>query len=188
MPEDAAVQALGPAVAGGFMVEAGQSWAGAYAFPHELMREAVYAEIPRPRRDRLHLKAAAVLVSGPTVTDLDRMTAAVHLRRAGAAANPHEAAQASLEAAAIARRRLAWEEAVHHGEAALPLLAGSASLPEQARAQMTVAVLRLREGTDYPRAVRLLEDALHKQLAAGDLAAAGLVHSRLGGALCLHHR
>ena len=169
------------------MVEAGQSWAGAFAFPHELMREAVYAEIPRPRRDRLHLEAAAVVVSGSLVTDLDRMTAAVHLRRAGTAADPREAAQASLEAAALARRRLAWGEAVYHGEAALGLLAGSASLAEQARAEVTVAVLRLREGTDYRRAVRLLEDALHKQLAAGDFAAAGVVHSRLGGALCLHH-
>ncbi len=185
--EDAVVRALGPAVAAGFLVAAGQSWAGGYAFPHELMREAVYAEISRPRRDRLHLKAASVVLSGTAVTDLDRMTAAVHLRRAGTAANPREAAQASLEAAAIARRRLAWEEAVHHGEAALPLLAGTASLAEQAEAQEKVAVLRLREGTDYGRAVRLLEDALAKQLAAGDLAGAGSVHSRLGGALCLHH-
>jgi DNA-binding SARP family transcriptional activator len=185
--EDAAVGALEPALTAGFLVEAGQSWAGSYAFPHELMREAVYTEIPRPRRDRLHLQAAAALRSGAAVTDLDRMTAAVHLRRAGSAADPREAARASLEAAAVARRRLAWEEAVTHGEAALDLLAASASPAEQAEAQVAVAVLRMRQGTDHRRAVHLLEEALRGQVAAGDLAAAGMVHSRLGGALCLHH-
>ena len=65
-PEERVVTALDPALTSAFLVEAGQSWAGGYAFPHELMREAVYAEIPVPRRQRLHHRAvAAVLVRAP---------------------------------------------------------------------------------------------------------------------------
>ena len=57
--EEQVVSALDQALTSGFLVEAGQSWAGGYAFPHELMRDAVYAEIPVPRRQRLHQRAIA---------------------------------------------------------------------------------------------------------------------------------
>ena len=185
--EEDVSQALAPAVLAGFLVEAGQSWAGAFAFPHELMREAVHGEVPPQRRARLHLEAATAVVSGPDVSDLDRVAAAVHLRRAVPVADPVVAALASLDAAAIARRRWAWDEAVVHAEAALRLLDGTGAETERVRASVEVAMLRLRTGRDYPRAVRLLEQALTTTLAAGDLAAAGVLHSRLGGALCLHH-
>ena len=49
------------------------------------------------------------------------------------------------------------------------------------------ANLRLRSSRGFDQAVTLLETALRRYLAAGMDAAAGTVHSRIGGALSLHH-
>ena len=64
--EERVVSALDQALTSAFLVEAGQSWAGGYAFPHALMREAVYAEIPVPLRQRLHHRAVDAVLG--TVT------------------------------------------------------------------------------------------------------------------------
>ena len=48
-------------------------------------------------------------------------------------------------------------------------------------------MLRLKAGQGFPEALALLGTALQQYLRAGDEASAGLVHSRIGGALCLHH-
>ncbi|NYI99674.1 DNA-binding SARP family transcriptional activator [Nocardioides thalensis] len=186
-PEERLVELLEPAIARGFLVESGLSWAGGYAFPHALMREAVYAETPPPRREQLHRRVADVLLAAPAPLPEDVMAAAVHLRRAGGAADPLEVGRASLAAAETASRALAWTEAVEHAEGALPFLDRGAPPAEQADARVRVALLRLRAGLDHARAVELLEDALRRQLELGDHVAAGTTHSRIGGALCMHH-
>ena len=169
-------------MASGFLVESGQSWAGGYAFPHELMREAVYAEIPAPRRQRLHLRAVdAVLGTHPPEADV--IAAAGHVLEAGTAADPAEAAALVDRASQLAAASFGYDEAVRLAEARLPLLRRSAPPAEQAAADVEVARLRLRAGRDYDRVVELLERALTTYLSLGDTEAAGLVHSRLGGTL-----
>jgi DNA-binding SARP family transcriptional activator len=185
--EEQLVEALEPAVARGFLVESGGSWAGGYAFPHELMREAVYAETTPPRRERLHRRVADALLTAQVPTDADVIAAAVHLRHAGGAADPVEVGQASLRASEAAARGLAWAEAVQHAEAALPFVDRGAPPGDQAAARVRVAMLRLRSGHDYARAITLLDDALVRQLGSGDPRAAGTTHSRIGSALCMHH-
>lgn len=180
--EDRVVGALEQAVASGFLVEAGQSWAGGYAFPHELMREAVHAEIPLPRRQRLHHRAVdAVLGSHPTEADV--ITAAGHALEAGPAADPVEAAALVDRASHLAAAGFGFDVAVRLAEARLTLLQRSAPPAAQAAADVEVARLRLRAGRGYDRAVELLERALETYLDLGDTEAAGLVHSRLGGTL-----
>ncbi|MFC7497356.1 MULTISPECIES: BTAD domain-containing putative transcriptional regulator [unclassified Nocardioides] len=185
--EEELVPALEPAVARGFLVESGRSWAGGYAFPHDLMRAAVYAEAPRPRREQLHRRAAEALLAVPAPADADLMAAAVHLRQAGAAVDPPEAGRASLRASEAAARSLAWAEAVEHAEAALPFLDRGAPPEEQAEARVGLAMLHLTSGHDHARALALLEDALARQIEHGDTLAAGTTHSRIGGALSMHH-
>jgi len=187
MSEDRAVADLDAAVESGFLVESGQSWAGAYAFPHELMRDAVYGEIAPYRRRRLHLSASVALLSATVVADVDVLAAAAHLQKAGPEANPSTLVELSQRASAVARRGFAWAEAVHHAEAALTVLSRTAPPEQRAGAQVEVAVLRLRAGIGHQRIIELLEAALGEYLILGDLAAAGMVHSRLGGALCVHH-
>ncbi len=182
LAEDPLIDALEQAVAAGFLVEAGSSWKASYSFPHDLMREAVYGDIPQTRRQRLHVRAAEALqVPGASVA-----AAAVHLRAAGPAADPEHAADLSLQAAEEAARLYAWHEAVDHAEAAVAVLDQAGTTPDRrAAAAVQTAILRLKSSIDDRRAVELLETAL--ELYAGDDALAATVHSRLGGALCTNH-
>ena len=187
-PEGLVVDAVELAVQAGFLVESGSSWKGSYAFAHELTRDAVYADIPAPRRQRLHRRAAQALLSENAVGGAVVAAAAVHMRAAGPAADPIRAAELSLQAAADAGRIYAWDEAVMHAEAAVEIL-DHVGAPARLRADAAVraALLRLKSSIGYPRAVEHLEAALEHYRAIGDDAALGSVHSRLGGALCLHH-
>ncbi len=72
-------------------------------------------------------------------------------------------------------------------DAAVRLLEDTTPPTGQAEAAVTAAMLRLKSSRDFGEAVGLLETALRRYLAAGDDGAAGVVHSRIGGALCLHH-
>lgn len=184
--EEHVVEALERAVGSGFLVEAGQSWAGGYAFQHDLLREAVYAEIPVPRRRRLHQRAVeAVLGAHPA--DADVVAAARHAIEAGPAAEPAQAAALVERAAEVAAAGFGFDVAVRLAEARLVLLAQFASPAEQAAAHVDVARLRLRAGRGYDRVVELLERALGTFLALGDTESAGMVHSRIGAALVVPH-
>lgn len=187
-PEDLVIDAVEQALQAGFLVESGSSWKGSYAFAHELTRDAVYVDIPVPRRQRLHRRAAQVLLSKDAAGAAVVAAAAVHMRAAGPAADPIRAAELSLQAAADAGRIYAWDEAVVHAEAAVEIL-DHVDAPARLRADAAVraALLRLKSSLGYPRAVEHLEAALEHYRAIGDDAALGSVHSRLGGALCLHH-
>jgi DNA-binding SARP family transcriptional activator/tetratricopeptide (TPR) repeat protein len=185
-PEDELVTALEPAMAAGFLVEGGRTWAGAHAFVHDLTREVVRGDIPEHRRQRLHARAADVLLSG-AATDADVLAAAAHLLAAGPAAEPREAADVVQRAADVAAAGWAYDEAVRLAEARLEVLRRFAERRTLAEAQVEVARLRLRAGRGYERAVELLEEALDSFLAMRDLAAAGAVHSRIGGILALPH-
>jgi DNA-binding SARP family transcriptional activator len=182
LAEDPLIDALEQAVGAGFLVEAGSSWKASYSFPHDLMREAVYGDIPQTRRQRLHVRAAEALqLPGASVA-----AAAVHLRAAGPAADPEHAADLSLQAAEEAARLYAWHEAVDHAEAAVEVLDQAGTTPDRrAGAAVQTAILRLKSSIGDKRAIELLETAL--KLYAGDDALAATVHSRLGGALCTNH-
>ncbi|HEX6359299.1 BTAD domain-containing putative transcriptional regulator [Actinophytocola sp.] len=181
--EDDLIDAVEDAVGAGFLVVSGSSWTVSYAFPHDLMRDAVYADLPVPRRRRLHVRAATALLESERSSDV--VTAAVHLRAAGPAADPVQAAEISLRAADEARRLYAWDAAIAHAEAAVGLLTNANAPPGRlADAEVRAAMLRIRSSIGYRDAVRLLESALeHTQ----DDSAAASVHGRIGGALSTHH-
>lgn len=180
--EEHVVEALERAVGSGFLVEAGQSWAGGYAFQHDLLREAVYAEIPFPRRQRLHQRAVGAVL-GTHPADADVIAAAGHALEAGPAADAAEAAALVGRAVDVAAAGFGFDVAVRLAEARLGLLDRSATPAEQAAARVDVARLRLRAGRGYERVFELLEGALAAHVAAGDTEAAGMVHTRFGGAL-----
>ncbi|TDD26909.1 hypothetical protein E1218_11815 [Kribbella turkmenica] len=181
LAEDPLIDALEQAIGAGFLVEAGSSWKATYRFPHDLMREAVYADLPQTRRQRLHVRAAAALLPGTSIA-----AAAVQLRAAGPAADPEQAADLGLRAAEEAAGLYAWHEAVDHAEAAVDVLDQAGAAPgRRAAAAVATAKLRLKSSIGDRRAIELLETAL--ELSAGDPAALATVHSRLGGALCTNH-
>ena len=182
LSEGQVVAALDEASASGFLIQGGQSWATDYSFPHELMREAVYAEIPLPRRQRLHRRAVDAILAAPT-TDADVVAAAVHACEAGPATDPEAAAELVGRAARLAAATFGYEEAVRLAEARLLLLRRFSTPAELADAAVSVARLRLQSGRGYDRVVELLEEALATYLTLGDTETAGLAHSRLGGVL-----
>lgn len=147
-----------------------------YRFRHELLREAVYAEVlPGARRD-LHTRVAAALASSSTI---DAATLAHHWYEAGEA---DAAARAALVAAASARRAHA-PAAVHaqlervitlwdHLSAELQAMAGG-------RAQLFEDAAQVAHfGGALARAVELSEESV--ALSAHDPTAAAARSERLG--------
>lgn len=159
-----------------------------YAFRHALMRHAVLVDLPAPRRQQWHLRAAAALDPGDELRPTDLTAAAAHLRAAGDLADPEHVAATSLRAADAAAEVFAWDEAVDHAEAALAARTHAGAPPaDQAAAAEHAAELLIRSGLDPRRAVRHFETALAHRHHGGDEAAAARVGGRLGYVLCLHH-
>jgi tetratricopeptide (TPR) repeat protein len=187
-PEGRSVDALEEILRNGWLVEAERPWQASYTFRHALMREAVHADIPAPRRQHLHLRAADVLESQGLKRGADVAAAAGHLRAAGSLADRERAAELSLRAADEAADLYAWDEAVAHAEAAVALLDHAGAPPaQQAHAAMCAAELLFRSSVDYRRAIEHLEAALDRYRTAGDEAAVASVRSRLGQVLSVHH-
>jgi DNA-binding SARP family transcriptional activator len=185
--EEEVAMALDGVVAAGLLVESGRSWAGGYAFPHELTREAILRDVPGLKLRRLHLQAARALMSRPGLGNGGAAAVATHLHEAGPAADPGEAAEWSVRAAHEASALYAWDEAIAYADAAVDLLQRNGSSPLLAEVAVTAAALRLRSSRGFDRAVTLLESALREHVAAGNDAAAGTAHSRIGSALSLQH-
>jgi class 3 adenylate cyclase len=146
--EEAVVQAaLEEALGAQLVVEAAGATAG-YSWRHALTQETVYNDTVRPRRQRLHERAAATL----TATGAPAAEIARHLIEAGA---PDRAVPACLAAADEAEHALALDEAAELLERVLPYLAEL----EHARATCRIAELRWLVGNPAA-AVQLLPDAI----------------------------
>ena len=187
LPEEEVTEAMDVAVSAGLVVESGTSWTGRYAFPQAVVRDALRAEVTGLRLRTLHLQAAEALQARPRPQRGDAAAITAHLRAAGAAADPEVTARFGLRAATEAAAAFAWDDALEHADAAVDLLDRSGPSTAHARAAVAAGMLWLRSGRGHRRALELLETALPEYLAAGDHATAGAVHSRIGGALCLHH-
>ena len=110
-------------------------------FSHPLVREAVYAELSLPRRQRLHLQIAEAIAS-VHVADLDPHLSALaaHFRLAGAAAPLEKTIDYSVRAAKAAQAVCAWDEAVTHYEGALQALELSGRKDEERRCDLLLAL------------------------------------------------
>ena len=114
--------ALDEAVSAGLLVESGRSWAGSHAFPHQLMRESLAADVGGLRLRRLHLRGRPGAQARPRLGGGSSAAVATHLRAAGAAADPAEAAEWSRRAAREASALYAWDEAIEYADAAVSVL------------------------------------------------------------------
>lgn len=187
-PEDRVTDALEEAMDAGWLIETGREWEPSYAFRHALMRQAVHADIPAPRRQRLHLRAADALEGAGLRRAADVAAAAAHLRAAGALADRKRTADLSLRAADAAAGLYAWDEAVGHAEAAVAILDHAGAPPDQqAEAAVRAGDLLSKSTLDYPRAIGHYEAVLEHHRAAGNETGVAAVRSRLGRILSMHH-
>lgn len=146
---------------------------GAFAFPHEITRRAVYDELSGPRRRLMHLKVARLL--GAREDPDGRIAADV----------AHHASQAG-------EFKLAAESCVAAGRRCLRLFAGSeadgfarrgmafaARLDDPERTRLTLELHEVRLGARKPEKLGQAADEL-QQLAEHALDLGCLEHARLG--------
>ena len=180
--EDAQViEAVEEALQAGVLSELASSWVASYSFRHALARETLYGDLSLPRRQGLHLRAAAAIqASGPL--DAGGIAAtALHLRLAGPLADQAKVAELSLRASDSAAAVYAWAEAAAHLHAAFMAQERTgAPLAERARLAERLGVLVHRAGTHLQEGIGHLEWALAAYKAVGDVQAAARTHSRLG--------
>lgn len=188
LPADEVAEALEEATHAGWLVETGSSWEASHTFRHPLMRQAVHTDLPAPKRQRLHLRAADALESSGLHRPADVAAAAAHLRSAGSLVDRERTAGLSLRAADAAAELYAWDEAVGHAEAAVAILE-HAGAPDGKRGDAAVRAAELyrKSSVDYRRALEHLDAALGHYQAAADRRAVAAVRSRQGHLLSVHH-
>ncbi|HEX2374325.1 MAG TPA: BTAD domain-containing putative transcriptional regulator [Actinomycetota bacterium] len=148
IPDDQLVEALEEVLASGLVAEdPGQ--VGGYRFSHDLVREAVYAELSTIRRAAMHRQIGEA-VEALFAACLDRHYAALARHFLLAARGGHDLTRAveyAMRAADQATAALAYEEAIGHCERALRAL-------RQARPEdhATACRLLLRLGDGHWRA------------------------------------
>jgi predicted ATPase/signal transduction histidine kinase len=123
LPDAEVSQALGPAVAGGFL--AASYLSGTYRFLHQRVLQAAVAQLSDLERERIHGRVGERLLnaSGDPDDDPDLLAMVDHLNRGAADRLPPERLAAlNLAAARRAHGSLAFERALHYARAALDLL------------------------------------------------------------------
>lgn len=165
---DAVLDALEEAVDAAFVAETDRP--GHYRFSHAIVRAALYDDLSRARRARLHLAVGEALEGLDDEVSADRTAAlAYHFCEAAPFCGGRRGADHALAAARSAMRQLAWEDAASLAELGLEALARDAEPDLERRYQllMALAIARLRPSPD----------------AHDDIAAAGLAAAEVASAL-----
>jgi tetratricopeptide (TPR) repeat protein/transcriptional regulator with XRE-family HTH domain len=182
-PEDIVLRALDAACAARLLAEAGGD---GYQFAHDLVREAVIADLTAARSALLHRLVAETLEQQPGELPVERL--ADHYSRAGAL----EKALIYLEAAGDrASAMFAHADAIGYYQQVVELLDASGSATELAHARERLATVYLQTA-HYDDAIALFNQALDQYRAeAGEagregvfrvLASLGIAYGRRGAA------
>jgi DNA-binding SARP family transcriptional activator len=123
LDEEDLIAAMEEALAAQLVVEEPSKDTSRYSFTHALVREGLYRGMARPRRARMHARAAAAIASTRGDSgDAEVAALALHYRLAGDAGDLAKAIEYSLRAGQRAFELLAWDEAVAHWDGAVTLL------------------------------------------------------------------
>jgi DNA-binding CsgD family transcriptional regulator len=157
---------------------------GIFGFSHELLREAVYADLHAGEQAALHLAIAEALAAEPG-TEPGEL--AFHWRRAGRAP---EALVTAVEAGLEAEKGRAYAAAAGFFAAAAELWDELGAAPEGVRLGRVDLLEHLcdalKRAGDYKRAAEVCRRALDELGTTGDPVRAAALHERLG-ALDLEH-
>jgi len=145
---------------------------GRYRFRHALTREVIYEDLPAPKRERFHLRAAEVLRGRPGYANVD---VPFHLMAANAL---EEAVPLCLEAAHESFRQAAFDEAIDLYRRALPHVV---DLPSKASVLSELGTAYSRSGGGR-NAVDYLEQGIELYESLGDRLAAAKYRIELGRA------
>lgn len=159
----------------GLVVEGTSGGGVVFDTSHPLLREVAYREVPALQRTRIHAEFANVLEQAGSE---DWAVLAFHYRHAGEPIDPKRRLEVLAEAGRKSLRRYANEEAAQNLRAALEALryAGETSQLPVVLEDLGEAWQRLGE---EQAAVRVWEEALDAQTAAGDKQAMARLYLRL---------
>jgi DNA-binding SARP family transcriptional activator len=132
LDDEAALDAVEAALLSGMVVD--DTTVGRFRFAHALVREAIYHEVSRVRRARLHARVAEALAGRSGMTD----RAAVHWWLAAPVVGTRKVLPHLLAGADHARSILAHEEAEQHLRHALEVLAVEPQSTERTRSELDV--------------------------------------------------
>ena len=145
------ITAVEEAIAAGLVVEAPQR-VDQFSFAHALVRESIYGQLSRTRRQRLHLQVADALEHRPEREAVHPAEIAHHLFLARPLADPDKTVDFSIRAGERAAESLAYEEAGAHYRAALEVLEESDSGEEKRRCDVLLALGRVQWQAGDPEA------------------------------------
>ncbi|MGB2571824.1 BTAD domain-containing putative transcriptional regulator [Micromonospora citrea] len=159
---------LEPAVATGLLVEVPGRWD--YRFAHALVRDALYAELNRLQRARIHRRVGEALETLPTA-DEPAVTGllAHHFAAAARIGAADKAVTYGRRAARLAAAQLAYDEAVAFLEAALGALDPTVADAARQRCEVLIELGRARRLTgDVVGARAVLDEAVGLGTRLGD--------------------
>jgi predicted ATPase len=140
LEDERALEAVEAAVVAGLVVEDHQM-VGRYRFTHALIREAIYEQLSRARRARLHARVAEALVGRHGPHDPEHaLELAQHWWAAASVTGPSAALPHVVAAADHAMTRLAYEQAEQQLRRALKLLESMPPSAERSRREFGVQV------------------------------------------------
>ena len=140
LEDERALEAVEAAVVAGLVVEDHQM-VGRYRFTHALIREAIYEQLSRARRARLHARVAEALVGRHGPHDPEHaLELAQHWWAAASVTGPSAALPHVVAAADHAMTRLAYEQAEQQLRRALQLLESMPPSAERTRREFGVQV------------------------------------------------
>lgn len=166
-----ALDRLDEAIAAG-LLEASSEGPARYRFTHALYREALYDDLPRSRRARLH-QAAAQHIESTNAGVLDPVLSelADHLHRALAVGDAEHAYSIARRAGRQSQRLLAWEQAAIHLEQALDALDHQENVDPRRRIEVLLALgASQRLSGNRERRIAAYQQAIAIARAVGDAA------------------
>lgn len=145
--------------------------AGTFAFEHDLIREALYEQVPSARRDRLHWRLGEVVYEGLGVDSSARVREAAHHYLAGFRADGslETVVGLAMRAAQQAEARLGFEEAADFLERALHCCGSETPASQSHRDQVAIELARVsRHRGDPERAYALVDEVVASAQQRGD--------------------
>lgn len=159
------------------LVEEVQAAVDTFRFRHALTREAIYEDVIRPKRERLHARAAAVLRELPGTPTVDL---AHHLL---AANQGDQVIPVCLRAAEEAERRSGFREAAELYERILPQIAD-----KQKRGEVLCRLGRVLHFSGDAADESYLREGIELMEACGQIREAGAYRGWLGRSLWIRSR
>jgi DNA-binding CsgD family transcriptional regulator len=180
--EEEVILAVEHALSAQLLIEAPTSDRAEYEFRHEVVRQVLYEGLSKPRRQKLHVRAASAVEMSHRGSDSYEKVEQIarHLELAGRYADPEKTLRYSIQAAGHAERLYSYDQAIVHLERAVKALQfNGGNAEEQAALLDRLAALYFVTGISPEKGKDCTARAIAIYRTLGMEEEAGRAHSRL---------